>query len=153
MIVDIARLPENGDVFTGKEAPSILELADEEMARVEQPIHYSLSAVLVSGELIIKGRLSVEVLFRCSRCSVFFPVKVEETQFVRVIEVGLETQSVDLTEDIREAILLLFPAYPVCSEGCRGLCPQCGADLNKTDCDCVKPTNTRWSELDNLKLD
>jgi uncharacterized protein len=44
--------------------------------------------------------------------------------------------TVDLTEVLRQEILLHFPLIPVCSKGCKGLCPKCGIDLNKKQCDC-----------------
>jgi uncharacterized protein len=42
----------------------------------------------------------------------------------------------DLREDAREALLLEVPMTPLCREGCRGLCPHCGADLNLGPCGC-----------------
>ncbi len=44
----------------------------------------------------------------------------------------------DLDEPIIEAIILEFPMKNLCKEGCKGLCFQCGADLNEGDCACTK---------------
>ena len=61
-------------------------------------------------------------------------------------------ESVDLTEDIRESIILAFPHYPVCKPECKGLCPQCGENLNRQTCSCQPPADDRWAGLEGLKL-
>ncbi|MDA0577799.1 MAG: DUF177 domain-containing protein [Verrucomicrobia bacterium] len=55
---------------------------------------------------------------------------------------------VDLTEDIREAIILAFSGYPVCNPDCKGLCASCGMNLNKAACRCTPPDENRWTILD-----
>jgi len=42
----------------------------------------------------------------------------------------------DLTETVRESLLLELPISPHCREDCPGLCPKCGADLNDGPCGC-----------------
>jgi uncharacterized metal-binding protein YceD (DUF177 family) len=61
-------------------------------------------------------------------------------------------ESVDLTEDIRESMILAFPHYPVCNPECKGLCPQCGVNLNNAPCSCQPPADDRWAGLDGLNL-
>jgi uncharacterized protein len=43
----------------------------------------------------------------------------------------------DLIELIREQFVLALPMKPLCTDACRGLCPQCGTNLNKTQCGCA----------------
>jgi uncharacterized protein len=43
---------------------------------------------------------------------------------------------VDVSTAVREELALAVPAYPLCREDCKGLCPVCGADLNQGPCDC-----------------
>jgi len=47
-------------------------------------------------------------------------------------------ETIDLSDSIRENILVSLPWNPLCSESCRGLCPTCGANLNFVDCQCPK---------------
>lgn len=61
---------------------------------------------------------------------------------------GMGRECVDLTADIREAMILAFPAYPVCSPECKGLCATCGVNLNKAACRCAPPDDNRWGVLD-----
>jgi uncharacterized protein len=59
---------------------------------------------------------------------------------------------IDLEPILREQMLLALPGYPVCREGCRGLCPVCGANLNDRDCGCDRHVpDPRWAGLKNVK--
>ena len=151
MVIDIARMVPGGDRFEGEDPPSILEINDD-MLRAEQPIRYRLDAQLVAHDLIVRGTLQTIVLMECSRCSVFFPKEVVEKGFEVVREVPETMEYVDLTGDMRESIILAFPSYPVCSSGCKGLCAQCGTDLNDGPCGCKPPEDGRWGALDALNL-
>lgn len=54
----------------------------------------------------------------------------------------------DLAEIIREQIVLADPMKRLCKEGCLGLCPRCGKDLNEGSCDCAeKKSDPRWAPL------
>lgn len=57
---------------------------------------------------------------------------------------------VDLTEAIRQQVLLALPMITLCSEDCKGLCSQCGHDLNLGPCDCQPEVDTRFSVLEKL---
>lgn len=63
-----------------------------------------------------------------------------------------EGNSVDLAETALEQAMLLVPDYPLCSEGCKGLCPGCGADLNREPCTCDSGrVDPRFAALEKLK--
>jgi uncharacterized protein len=65
---------------------------------------------------------------------------------------ALSGAQVDLEPLVRDAVLLGLPAAPLCQEGCQGLCPTCGTDLNEGTCDCESsPPDPRWSALDALR--
>lgn len=57
----------------------------------------------------------------------------------------------DLTEGLRQYILISEPTKPLCSPACAGLCPSCGADLNQGPCGCLPGADERWSALAGLK--
>ena len=152
MQIDVSRLSPEGDMFRGEEEASVLEMDKELDPRPTGPIRYEFTAHEISGELIVKGRLAVELSFRCRRCGEFFASRVEEPGFERVLDVPDTNTPVDLTPDIREAMILAFPNYPECRSECRGLCPRCGKNLNTGPCGCTPPPDARWGELDNIEL-
>lgn len=74
---------------------------------------------------------------------------LQDDEMVRFLSKG--TNHIDLTEGLRESILLALPMRFKCSESCKGLCDQCGANLNKETCECrVAHTDARWDGLRKL---
>jgi uncharacterized protein len=107
-------------------------------------------AFAVSGR--VRARLTVE----CSRCVEPFDVPVDAEFDLRYValaenvgegerEVGEEDLTtayyregmLDLIDLVREQFVLALPMKPLCTDSCRGLCPTCGTNLNKTQCDCA----------------
>jgi len=58
---------------------------------------------------------------------------------------------VDVTQAVREELMLVVPRFVQCREDCRGLCPRCGQDLNAGPCACPPVTDARWGGLEALK--
>ena len=59
-----------------------------------------------------------------------------------------EQESIVLDEEVRQTIMLDMPLKMLCSEGCRGICSGCGADLNKDRCTCEgEDIDPRWAKL------
>ncbi|MBI4276934.1 MAG: DUF177 domain-containing protein [Armatimonadetes bacterium] len=65
-----------------------------------------------------------------------------------------EGKTLDLTEVVRQHLLLELPMVPQCSEDCRGLCPRCGANLNTGPCGCAgREIDPRLAALQRLRSD
>lgn len=132
----------------------MLNLGQDRLVRAASPVRYDLFAERISGEVVVRGTLSLDLQLTCSRCTDLFSTTLEDSSFLRSYEAPEGVESVDLTDDIREDILLDLPAYPVCAPECKGLCPQCGKNLNTGPCLCRPPQEEgRWKALDGLKLD
>jgi len=149
----IDEISQDGLHCEGEIAADVLDLSDGEFVVSKNPLRYELDVSIVSNELLAFGRLAVDLQMCCSRCTVMFPVEVREDGYSFNMQVDKTTEFADLTEDIREAIILAFSSYPVCSQECKGLCPQCGANLNKGSCECSQPGDLRWAGLDSVLTD
>jgi uncharacterized protein len=69
---------------------------------------------------------------------------------LQVVPPGFST--IDMTEDVRQTIVLSIPPKLLCSESCKGLCPNCGVNLNSDTCSCRDEfEDTRWEQLSKLK--
>jgi uncharacterized protein len=70
------------------------------------------------------------------------------------MQVGfISNDAIDLREIVREQVYLSFPAKSLCREGCLGLCPECGADLNRDPCQCSQNRgHPGFSKLKQLKI-
>lgn len=64
-----------------------------------------------------------------------------------------EGDNLDLSSLALEQLFAGLPQYPLCREGCLGLCPDCGSDLNGAGCGCAsnKPVDPRLAVLSKLK--
>src|ERR1051325_1801465 len=104
----------------------------------------------------LEGRVRTELELGCSRCLEGFrlPVDAEfDLRYLPATEMStdeereiadddLETSyyrddQIDLAELMREQFYLALPMKPLCTAECRGLCPQCGANLNTSACECT----------------
>src|SRR6056297_845117 len=120
MIVRLHEIPDAGLVLEGEEPAEILELEDAVEAAESGPVGYGLFLQVVSNELIVKGEVHAELDLECSRCGVFFSTICGNSAFLRAYPVESGSEEVDMTADLREAVLLEIPPYPVCSEDCKG---------------------------------
>jgi uncharacterized protein len=69
---------------------------------------------------------------------------------IRFIEAG--TSALDLSDAIREEVILAADPYVVCGPECKGLCPRCGANRNFEKCACAwQEVDPRWDALRTLK--
>lgn len=169
MIVDITKLEKPVLNFDFSLSPETIDLESENAKLI--------SAVEVKGKLAksivtvtVEGEISGVAEMECTRCLQTVEHKLHipfNTEFVtaenytaakeaELQEQDLDTavyegDKIDLTELVREQILLNLPEQVFCTENCRGLCEKCGANRNLIDCNCIeKEIDPRWSALKNL---
>ncbi len=89
------------------------------------PIQLKLSATLLDNldTLLVRGHAKVNAHCICDRCTSEFEREMESDEICHYIENCPDI--IDLTEYIREDILLSFPQHYLCSEHCEGLCSGC----------------------------
>jgi uncharacterized protein len=99
--------------------------------------------------LLARGEVATQLEIQCVRClaPISYPLTLHLIdQFAynpRALDQSenpafpiLGKGMIDLAPPLREHILLGLPLHPLCRPDCRGLCSQCGANLNETQCDC-----------------
>ena len=151
LIVDVARLEAGGEAYCGETGTGLLELGESEWVTPVGGMRYALRVEMAGDELLVRGEVRQSLRCVCSRCADTFETEAADGEFVCAEEINEATEFLDLTEQVREAIILALPGYPVCDEACKGLCMACGANLNRTTCSChAKGRDTRWSALDAL---
>ena len=155
-------LPDVPYLLEGTESSDILGLPPDAVPPLVPAgdITYRLSAVMAGADLVVTGSASVPILTSCARCldDVRTVIAVRDLCFhfekVRDLEV-------DLTDDVREELLLAIPSCFYCSPDCKGVCPSCGVNLNHGSCACAsRPAEPEpdsaapspWDQLDALNL-
>ncbi len=106
--------------------------------------------------------MSTTIEVTCSRCLDRYSTNIElsiseeytNNQMQESEDVILVADSsIDLEQVIKENILLSLPIKKLCSEDCKGLCQNCGVNLNKGNCDCFKgDVDIRMANLKDLFL-
>ena len=132
-------------------------------ASVPAGAEVSVDALLewVSDGVLASGVTSAPWVGECRRClgPVGGHLRVEFRElFEESAREGesypLRTDHIDLAPLAREALVLDLPLAPLCAEDCHGLCPTCGADLNRGVCNCATAVgDPRWAALDVLRGD
>ncbi len=153
MQIEVSRVSDDGSTFEGEEDASILELVPADGVTPEGPVRYRLFVQFLKPQLIVSGAVEVALRGECSRCGSFFSTLARDPAFLRDYLLQDGQRDVDVTPDLREAVLLNLPANPLCSDLCKGLCPRCGRNLNEELCEC-RPSSDggRWGALDGLRI-
>ncbi|MEK0449164.1 MAG: hypothetical protein RL088_1432 [Verrucomicrobiota bacterium] len=149
MKVHVLQIPPDGKHYEGEESNSVLELNDPRVKAVS-PITYSLDVGISDGGLWAHGPIGVDLDCECVRCLGRFKLPVRVQDFACQVELQ-GREMVDLTEYLREDILLALPAHPHCDWDGK---TDCKASFSTSPAD-VEPIDEQrdvWKELDNLKL-
>ena len=115
------------------------------------------------GRVSVRATARATVLAHCSRCleEVSTPVEAEiDAVYSRVPDpedpdlYGFEGFALDLTDAVKDALVLELPMRFICKPDCKGLCPVCGVNRNKVACTCQEGGNTTnpFSALKNIVL-
>jgi len=153
LLIDTGRLRQKPEEISGEEPVSSLDIEQEDLIRPEGVLAYDLTAQRVADELIVLGTLKINIIGRCARCGDNFTDKIFIPDFCRTFPLTSNNELINLTPDVREDILLALPMVAVCSADCRGICSECGVNLNRKNCKCKRTDKKNvWEILDDLRL-
>lgn len=171
MIIDLIILGNEPYEFDLRLAPEEIELDDHE-ARLKNAARVAGKLTGRIAETDVEGTIQAELELECTRClqkidkkfeipfSAAFVTAENYTQAkeaelsAKDLDVSVfEGNEIDLTELVREQILLNLPEQIFCREDCKGLCEKCGANRNLINCNCLeKEIDPRWQGLRELKM-
>ena len=169
MFLDLSRIRRAQDCFERTIQPS--ELSQDDVYRVVAPVELAFDIHKDRDLFRLVGTVRSELELPCSRCLEPFRMPVHAAFDQRylpqagvaaegeaeVSEIDLETsfyldEQIDLDELVREQFYLSLPMKPLCWEQCKGLCSQCGTNLNLGSCDCAPAwEDPRLAPLKGLK--
>jgi uncharacterized protein len=107
----------------------------------------TVRVIRVQGGLLVQGTVESQLRLECVRCLELFvlPLSSELEETYRLSAAGSRPGEsyvvgddgwLDLTPVLREQAWVDIPMKPLCRPDCKGLCPQCGANLNHESCEC-----------------
>lgn len=163
LVVDVRRLGRERRYPLEGALPAEDAIWEEQDARPEGALTVALDVQDAAGDILVQGTIRGELALSCRRCLEPVTVAIDEPVALlyrrgaepdddEVYPLPERTHQVDLAPALREHWLLAAPAYAVCREGCKGLCPHCGQNLNEGACDCTgEETDSRWGPLLRMK--
>lgn len=158
-IADSMKKAVSRDLDFSFEAPDLESL--EEGTKFIEPIQVKGTVLSETGRIDLDVEVKTAINLVCTRCLDDFrqeiDLKITENWAVDVAEDDMDTlplsegDTVDLTDLLTKDIISSLPMQALCSEDCRGLCQECGANLNRETCDCDKEqVDIRFTALKDL---
>ena len=172
--INVVLIPEEGQKFVFSEDGAWFKGCFKDSDSLDftlRQVDVNCLITKVSGTVFIKGAFSAAIDIYCNRCLEYtslpigsdfaytlIPAKTETSKDLELKPEELETSYyhgdfIDLTPVICEQIILQIPIKVLCSEECRGMCQQCGVNLNIFPCKCSSNSlNSRMAVLKNFVI-
>ena len=160
ILINLHLLAEEDLHLVGELTPQEVEFElNDEMIRVDSPLQYDL-AISYSGEnILVQGRIALQLNCECVRCLRSFQELIEIDPWDLLVPLDDEDSPeivddcVDIIPYLRENALLAFPRHPLCSVECKGLTvePPTNEATPGTSPQ-AEEKSSAWGELDKLKL-
>jgi uncharacterized protein len=170
MRIELENLEGGKSEFAHVYNPDELNPVDERVKLIA-PARVHGKIRLAGNEVFLNGHVDTRAQVECDRClqpdeipvSADFELEYisgseyETSAAVELTEAEMSVsvfdgKAIDVDEIVKEQILLAVPTRMLCREYCKGICPQCGTDLNADKCECITDDiDPRWAALKILK--
>jgi uncharacterized protein len=169
MLVDLLNVSDEPIPFDLRINPDEIDL-DTEGVRIIDRVNAVGEISRNAAKTAVRGSIKAPIEIECTRC--LMPVRRDLDIAFQIDFVGremlpggkethlestdldtdmIEGDQLDLTEIVREQMLLNLPETVLCREECKGICPTCGQDLNEVSCQCDEDEiDPRWAALRDL---
>ena len=166
--VDLRELERKRRLSIEGAVPADAPLWQGSEVELAEPLQVRLDAQFAGRDVLVRGEVWGQAELPCRRClrSVSVPFREEvaflyrpgltevEAEDAEVYALPERTDELDLSEAVREQVVLSMPQYAVCDADCRGLCPRCGVNLNQGQCSCGSAeVDDRWAALRKLRTE
>ncbi len=163
LTIDLGRLARDGTAEIEAAVPVDDPLWAETELRPGGALEVRVRAQQAGEDVVVRGQFQGTLETECRRCLMPLVVAVDGELSLLYRPAGTEVsdderllpargRELDLVEPVREEVMLAAPQYAVCREGCKGLCPRCGKNLNEGPCGCTEDeADERWAPLRDLK--
>ena len=131
MKIHVNRVPEGGLAERARYNPARLDMERNDI-RLREPFDVEAKITKSQRELTVAVEIHCVLHLTCARCLEEFTQAVTPTGIFsyRVLPGDI----VDITEDVRQEVMLAYPITSLCRADCKGLCPTCGQHLNTGTC-------------------
>jgi uncharacterized protein len=130
--------------------PALLDMQSEEMVFVDR-IVVRMRAQIVTKQILVQGTIDAVIQSDCARCLAQVTQKLHLSELLFVYEYTGQ-DSIDLSPEIRDELLLGLPLRLVCKETCKGLCPHCKKNWNLGLCGCAQNKEEKKNPFEGLNF-
>jgi uncharacterized protein len=163
--INISNLSQGTHEYKLSKSAAELELHEHFNGDVTSQVTLEKSA----RQILLRAGLRSSASFQCDRCLEDFTKEIspslqivyvwdgeersaEREEDIRILRA--DTNIIDISDAVRDTLLVAIPLKLLCKEDCAGLCPRCGKNLNHTaggSCDCAPDEiDSRWNKLAGL---
>ena len=181
MIIHLDELSSQIQTFTfdkrTKDFPVLEEITTAGDCIFSDPVDIRIGAKRLGEMVAVEGLATARVRMTCNRCLNAYESDLRagfnltytrrltedleaddddevELQAEKIGLIPFNGEEINLLSDVQSEIVMAIPMRPVCNENCKGLCPQCGGNLNEVACGCISQTeDPRLAVLKSLKID
>jgi len=156
MKIDLTNIPPGGKKVDFKFEPEWWppDSGEDRILGFERPVSGWISIQSAGKKIAVKGFLSTRLVLQCDRCldpygvdfNTDFSFYLSTAHIAGISEIELSEEDLDLDfiqgnyldvdQTVREQVIVNLPMKSLCAEGCKGICPICGRNLNKERCSC-----------------
>jgi len=163
--LNIANYSEGSLVESRTVLPTEMNLSEYE--EFDTPVRLVFNINKIGSEIYVRAEISATAKLVCDRCLEDYMWPLQETiNIVCTADPGLAKndeddvyfitdamKEVDITESIRQSLIIALPQKKLCQNNCKGLCSHCGINFNLATCQCkTEKTDPRWDELNKIKF-
>lgn len=148
-------------------AGSRLEAARDDIV-YSGPVSVLAEVTSTGFSMVVRGEVKATLVSPCSRCLEPAELPLKAVLFEEYRQPGPQAESdsgldaddgdtrtysgntLDLTDAVRDAIIMATPIRILCKDDCPGLCPMCGVNLGTSSCGCAAPVDPRLEGLAKL---
>ena len=159
MFLDLTHIRQPETAVARRYEPAAFEGRSNQF-RIVEPVALDFTVHKDKDRFRLVGTVKTVLELSCSRCLDPFRLPIDAGFDVRYLPQSQNTgeereieeddlsdafyrdEQIDLGQLMEEQFYLALPMKPLCSESCRGLCPNCGTNLNVATCDC----EVRWED-------
>jgi uncharacterized protein len=167
LLIDLDRLAREGRARLDVKIATDAAFWEDTDVTPRTPLEVHLEAQQAGPDVVVRGTLRGTFRQECRRCLAPVGVEIDE-ELGRLYRAGdaLEDDEsedvlplprgseLDLSDPVREQVVVSVPRYVYCRDDCQGLCPQCGTNWNESECDCTTDErDERWAPLRQLQSD
>ena len=135
MKVKLSDIPVEGLTLTEKLDPVGKDLQTPDL-KFTAPVSVTAFFQKERDTVVVQAEAAGNLELTCGRCLTTY-----QQPYQGHFDLGYTVKEMfvlDVTDDLRQEILLTYPMKLLCKEDCRGLCPKCGANLNEGACRCPR---------------